>query len=60
MEILRRGSKVTIGFTKNGFLNGIAFIIAYKVDTTTMKTENYSVQLIERGYYKNQQLNGLG
>jgi hypothetical protein len=28
MEIVRRGTKITVGFSKNGFLNGLAFIVA--------------------------------
>jgi hypothetical protein len=60
MDVIRRGSKITIGYTKNGFLNGLGIVIGYKVDPNGMTIDNSSVQLIERGYYKNQQLNGLG
>lgn len=60
MDVIRRGSKITIGYTKNGFLNGLGIVIGYKVDPNGMTIDNSSIQLIERGYYKNQQLNGLG
>jgi hypothetical protein len=60
MDVIRRGSKITIGYTKNGFLNGLGIVIGYKVDPNGITIDNSSVQLIERGYYKNQQLNGLG
>jgi hypothetical protein len=31
MEIIRRGSKVTIGFTKNGLLNGLGIVFGQRV-----------------------------
>lgn len=58
MEIIRRGTKVTIGFAKSGLLNGLAIILAYKSED--LESRNFNIQLVERGLYKNQQLNGLG
>jgi hypothetical protein len=42
IEIVRRGSKITVGFTKNGFLNGLAFIVGQEFNnSTSMQDINY-------------------
>jgi hypothetical protein len=57
--VVRRGSKITIGFSKNGFLNGLAFVVGQQTINPS-STHDVGYHLIERGYYKNSQLNGLG
>ncbi len=60
MDIIRRGNKVTIGYTKGGFLNGLAIVMGHRIDAKGANIPDFNVQLIERGYYKNHQLYGLG
>lgn len=58
-EVIRRSSKITVGFTKSGFLNGLAFIVSQQsINPNCVHDTAY--HMIERGYYKNSQLNGLG
>lgn len=56
---MRRGGKVTVGFMKNGFINGLAFSLSMQSNNKEC-LHDLDAQLIERGYYKNGQLNGMG
>ena len=60
------GNKINIGFNKNGLINGLGFCMLVRgahggLNLDTHRNEDeFELKLIERGYYINSQLNGLG
>lgn len=57
-------SKLQAGFYKKGFLNGLGFNLLIKDPHLSFDSSRASndifVQLIDRGYYNNSVLNGMG
>lgn len=52
---MRKHSFTTIGFHKEGSLNGLGFVLFKDADK-----EKSFYELLEKGYYKESLLNGIG
>lgn len=66
IETQKQGNRIIVGFEKNGFINGLGFNFifrgshgGYNPDTHRNEDE-FELKLVERGYYINTQLNGMG
>ena len=55
MEVIKRHTTITIGYHKGGFLNGLGVILLKDTDK-----DDGSYSLLEKGYYKDSQLDGVG
>lgn len=64
ISCLKSGSKVTIGFSKRGLINGLGFTFSIKESTVNPEVSRNLNALylkpIERGYFQNSSLSGMG
>lgn len=66
IECQKYGNKVVVGFEKNGFLNGLGFQFVFRGShggynpDTHRQEDDFELKVVERGYYMNTQLNGMG
>ena len=60
------GNKLSVGFVKKGLMNGLGFAFSIKAapnnynPDTHRNQDDFSIKPLERGYYANSQLQGLG
>lgn len=66
IQAQKQGNRIIIGFEKFGFINGLGFSLIFRGaqggynPDSNRNEDQFQLKLVERGYYINTQLNGMG